>query len=529
MEFGWKPRRLNTEKSKQQAALKAALTTPPRIYKLIRSNGDTRPFRFFALGCQGAGNTLQKQVANLMAQIASEEMHKPDFILLLGDNIYRSGARRPNDRGFLSAFENIYCDLALPCFGILGNHDENLQAFALMLGGLQRGYNEVAYTYYHDPEGKQVLFANGELPLDKVNGWQIPSPFYGLDCGNTVIFCINSNHYVNDFLDTEINHDTNSYNQANWLKAEVNRAKTQGKQVILALHHPLFTTGRREYRTDFNLYFTSKAERERVLNYFMLKKQPSYNKLLRLIFEKQRLIFDAVLAAHDHSLSYYNNTDTESDYDDEEYPLRQFILGGGGGVLQRRLNFKDQGYLGCFLRRVGFGEIICEQNHIHAIIHSVNHPDLHFTTKHCRPLRHHPELSIEKLAIDTFCGVIKKGIDDYLSGFINVKQEKAGGKFFSPTYNITHGATGIERAHAIWTYISHYEVDDFTTTVSTVCKLATWQGKAWFGKPLTTPTPHSLINFINRRMQKAYGKSLEAFDLAVCPQDVPKVVMSYAH
>jgi tartrate-resistant acid phosphatase type 5 len=97
--------------------------------------------RFAAFGATGEGDDKQRAVAAAVrAKCAASGC---DFLQLLGDNIFPSGAESATDEQFQTKFEDPYAQLDLPFFMILGNHD---------YGGAGAGYefekaqHQVDYT-----------------------------------------------------------------------------------------------------------------------------------------------------------------------------------------------------------------------------------------------------------------------------------------------------------------------------------------------------------------------------------------------
>jgi len=76
---------------------------------------------FVALGDTGRGSADQWNVAHAMEAFCRQR--GCDFALLLGDNIYDSGASSESDPQFQSKFEQPYAGLHFPFYPVLGNHD----------------------------------------------------------------------------------------------------------------------------------------------------------------------------------------------------------------------------------------------------------------------------------------------------------------------------------------------------------------------------------------------------------------------
>ena len=97
--------------------------------------------RFAALGDVGKGNANQQKVADALA--AKCTLSGCDFVQLLGDNIYESGADSVNDPLFQSRFEQPYAKVNAPFWVVLGNHDYGGNGAGT---SFDKGQNEVDYT-----------------------------------------------------------------------------------------------------------------------------------------------------------------------------------------------------------------------------------------------------------------------------------------------------------------------------------------------------------------------------------------------
>jgi hypothetical protein len=86
------------------------------------TDGGETVLRFTALGDTGKGNDAQKAVAAAMKTVC-DARGGCAFALLLGDNIYNSGASSVDDPQFQEKFEVPYQDIAFPFHVVLGNHD----------------------------------------------------------------------------------------------------------------------------------------------------------------------------------------------------------------------------------------------------------------------------------------------------------------------------------------------------------------------------------------------------------------------
>ncbi|MBX3199536.1 MAG: metallophosphoesterase [Labilithrix sp.] len=121
--------------------------------------------RFIAMGDTGTGSNAQLKIGNAIA--AHCKARGCDFVQLLGDNLYDSGASSANDPIFQSHFEVPYAAVDLDFWIVLGNHDYGHDGLGT---DFPRGQNEIAYTanstkwklpsaYWHHvpPAGEGVL------------------------------------------------------------------------------------------------------------------------------------------------------------------------------------------------------------------------------------------------------------------------------------------------------------------------------------------------------------------------------------
>lgn len=100
----------------------AGSMTDPDAGSMLPDAGEIEPVvRFIAIGDTGKGNDAQKKVA---AAIVSTCAAKGcDFVVMLGDNIYDSGASSTMDQQFQDKFEIPYQNINLTFWVALGNHD----------------------------------------------------------------------------------------------------------------------------------------------------------------------------------------------------------------------------------------------------------------------------------------------------------------------------------------------------------------------------------------------------------------------
>ncbi len=127
----------------------------------------TQTLRFVAIGDTGSGVQGQLDVAT--AFDAKCKLSGCDFALLLGDNFYYSGVSSVTDPLLKTRFEDVYKNIDIPFYVVLGNHD---------YGGNGAGFDK---TQAHN----EVLYS------DVSTKWKMPSEvwhrvekhveFFGLD------------------------------------------------------------------------------------------------------------------------------------------------------------------------------------------------------------------------------------------------------------------------------------------------------------------------------------------------------------
>lgn len=536
---------VNAELNQQaEEAARDAELTSRRVFRLKHDKGDddaTRPLRFLAVGCQGSGDKHQLEVARLMNELCKDPLTRPDFILILGDNVYDWGADSAIDPNIRKCFDDIYLRdefqhlKNMPFFFILGNHDGNLQnanMARLHPGsgtvinpecGIKRSMHEVAHSLVSDDrfdiEMKMHIYQMPALHLNDLPAYNMPRRYYSLIAGETQIFCVDSSTYVKDYLDLAMNPATMNAqnNQAAWLAEEVEKAKAAGRKIILAQHHPIYTPGKRAYHNDLGIYL-SKPEIALLPEVFGMQAEDTtpYNTFLTACLQKQNLVFDLTLAAHDHNMYYYNNKHDAS----EAYKITQVTAGVGGGPLQERSKFTEQRNMGCFVKKHGLAVIshTPKADKFDITLHTSDHSNLfEFTTdSHEAILHFHPE-DTDAESILRFYGVIEAALNEYFS-FLGEKQEDRDGDFLKKTNNLTHGKEGAERAHTVWAYMKQAHVKPYTRIVNEIHEIVKWKNA------FLSPAAHSLITLINQQMLKTYGKDLTEFAASL---DTEKIVSNY--
>lgn len=96
-----------------------APTTTPSGREMVEIPNGT--VRFVVIGDQGQGSEPQRRVAEAMRDVCYAQ--GCSFGITAGDNIYGSGVRDVYDPQFEDKFENIYHDVPIDFYLVLGNHD----------------------------------------------------------------------------------------------------------------------------------------------------------------------------------------------------------------------------------------------------------------------------------------------------------------------------------------------------------------------------------------------------------------------
>ena len=139
-------------------------TSAPDV--VVLTTGATR---FVAVGDTGTGEGGQYAVGNGIRSVCARRTC--GFVVLLGDNIYRSGVSSADDPQFTTKFEAPYDGIPVPFYAVLGNHD---------YGGdgdgdeFHKGQFQVAYTA-------------------RSSRWRMPDAFYRFTAGSVEFFALDTN------------------------------------------------------------------------------------------------------------------------------------------------------------------------------------------------------------------------------------------------------------------------------------------------------------------------------------------------
>lgn len=214
--------------------------------------------RFIAIGDTGKGNLGQYQVAQAMQDKC--EKSGCDFILLLGDNIYKSGVDSVSDKQFQSKFELPYKKLDIPFFAVLGNHD---------YGGNGKRYDPAKSNY-------QVKYSE----ISKK--WHMPQHYYHFDIQHTSFFALDTNAQL-------VKQDKQQkLDMVEWINASTSTWK------IAFGHHPYLSNGQHGNAGEYD----------------GLSHSNKYSGLENKIFTETILCgkVDLYISGHDHDKQWLKDT-----------------------------------------------------------------------------------------------------------------------------------------------------------------------------------------------------------------------------
>jgi hypothetical protein len=166
---------------------------------------------FIAMGDAGTGSADQKKVANVIEGVCAKR--GCDFVQLLGDNLYDSGAESVDDAIWQTHFEVPYAAINLPFYAVLGNHDYGHSGTGTDFG---KGKNEVNYTA-------------------KSTKWKMPAAYYHHTIENLEMFALDTNKILLDGLGTSSSDQEGDFPK--WIAASTAEWK------IAVGHHPYKSNG----------------------------------------------------------------------------------------------------------------------------------------------------------------------------------------------------------------------------------------------------------------------------------------------
>ena len=149
---------------------------------------------FIAFGDAGESNKFQRDNFTAAKEICLNQ--GCDFGLMLGDNFYPRGIKKATPTTLGLTYQNLFAELALPFYAVLGNHDAKNSIFA-------------------------QIDLNQFEPL-----WNMPAPRYSFTAGPALFVGLNSNCQGFDFF---------------WAKEIFAASKKTWK--VLFQHHTIYSTG----------------------------------------------------------------------------------------------------------------------------------------------------------------------------------------------------------------------------------------------------------------------------------------------
>jgi len=196
--------------------------------------------RFAVFGDCGAGTPQQAKIACQVYQ------QKPQFVLVTGDNVYRSGLEKEYRNNFFPYYAAKIADTlkgaplmqSIPFYMLVGNHD-------VYGADLNKTPDGLAYYYYNDlplngPDTEHTVEVKGSSELVKafksVTGSRFPRMSnFSFDYGNVHLVCIDANPHANQLEPAMVE----------WLTLDLQSSKADWK--IVAYHHPGFNSSKAHY------------------------------------------------------------------------------------------------------------------------------------------------------------------------------------------------------------------------------------------------------------------------------------------
>lgn len=163
--------------------------------------------RFIAMGDTGTGSNDQIKIGNTIA--AKCKASGCDFVTLLGDNLYDTGASSVDDPVWQEKFEVPYAAVTQDFYAVLGNHDYGAGGAGT---DFAKGKNEIDYT-------------------KKSTKWKMPAAYYHFTKGNVELFALDTNMAL--------------FSQAGQQKTDVTAwlAASKAEWKIALGHHPYKSNG----------------------------------------------------------------------------------------------------------------------------------------------------------------------------------------------------------------------------------------------------------------------------------------------
>ncbi|MEC7750114.1 MAG: metallophosphoesterase [Myxococcota bacterium] len=179
-----------------------------------------RMVRFIAIGDTGTGSPTQRAVGQAIGDVC-EDRGGCDFGILLGDNIYNTGAESADDDIFRTHFAEPYGHLNFRFFASLGNHDLGGEGL-----GLDLDFNKATYQIQYSERNEQ---------------WIMPAEYYVLDLNQVGIPPAESPLWMVALNTTDIffsRGDDQARDLPNWLAQAPENTWT-----VAFGHHPYISNG----------------------------------------------------------------------------------------------------------------------------------------------------------------------------------------------------------------------------------------------------------------------------------------------
>jgi len=182
---------------------------------------------FYNLGDWGLPGSFQVKVADAMKN--RHNQHPVDFLVSVGDNFYDSGVSSVDDAQWKNSYTDIYGDMKLKWYSILGNHDYVLSP-------------EAQIQYYKDHESEQNWIMKDYYYSE--NFTVCGSDAHSSDCFSTIFIFLDTMP-LNPDMDSKavVKHaETKAQLQLAWLESTLKAAQNYDWKFIVQ-HYPIYSAG----------------------------------------------------------------------------------------------------------------------------------------------------------------------------------------------------------------------------------------------------------------------------------------------
>lgn len=192
----------------------------------VTAHNAATPLNFIIIGDAGTQDAVQAALGQTIAEVCAAKatggVPGCHFAMAAGDNIYFFGASSVTDPQFDTAFEDIYAQVDIPFYLVLGNHDNGFTGQGEVLGD-----NQVEYSYRDD------------RPTDL---WNMPARYYSHRWGNVLeLFAIDSDTLDQDSSSLPASREYDSAFQRSWLATAVDVSPANWK--ISMSHYNYISNG----------------------------------------------------------------------------------------------------------------------------------------------------------------------------------------------------------------------------------------------------------------------------------------------